>query len=83
MREHWSEHMARMAVLSGRRGETPVLISVSKVDCVPKGFNSACTFEVRARFDDGAVLSRSVDSEFQRGADGSLAKVFPVVVVFR
>ncbi|HEY0102659.1 MAG TPA: hypothetical protein VGB60_04250 [Brevundimonas sp.] len=83
VRANWSEHVARMAFLSGRRGQTPVLISVSKVECAPTGFNSACTFDVRARFDDGAVLTRSVDSEFQRGADGSIAKVFPVVVVYR
>lgn len=83
VRENWSEHAARMAFLSGRRGQTPVLISVSNVECAPKGFNSACIFEVRARFDDGAVLTRSVDSEFQRGADGSIAKVIPVVVVYR
>jgi hypothetical protein len=83
VRANWDEHVARMAFLSGRRGEVSALISVSNVECAPRGFNAACTFDVRARFPDGAKITRSVDSEFQRGADGSIAKIFPVAVVYR
>ena len=82
VRANWDQHSARMAFLSGRPREIPALISVSNVECAPEGLAAECTFDVRARFGDGAVITRSVDSRYQRLSDGSLQKLIPVVIVY-
>ena len=83
MRANWDQYSARTAYLSGRPREIPALISVSNVECSPEGLTAfECTFDVRARFEDGAVLTRSVDSSYVRGVGGSLQKLIPVVIVY-
>lgn len=84
VRANWDQYAARMAFLSGRPREIPALISVSKVECAPEdsGSSAECTFNVRARFGDGAAMTRSVDSRYVRLSNGSLQKLIPVVVVY-
>jgi len=75
---NWDQYDARFAFLSERRGQSPSLVSVTNVDCAADGGDARCTFTVQGRFQDGVVLRRSLDSLFQRQADGSIEKLIPV-----
>ena len=83
VRANWAEYTARVAFLSGRRGQSSTLVSVSNIECVQEGYDAPCTFDVRARFEDGTVITSRVDSRYQRQFDGSLERLIPVVVVPR
>ncbi len=74
----WDHYDARFAYLSERRGQSSTPISVTNVDCGPDREDAKCTFVVRARFVDGAVVSQSMESAFQRGPDGAIDVLIPV-----
>ena len=75
---NWDAYDARLAFLSERRGQSPILVSVTNVECAPDGGNAKCTFDVRGRFEDGSVLTRPIESLFQRQDDGSIEMLIPV-----
>lgn len=79
VRANWDAYDARLAFLSGRRGQSPTLVSVSNVECAPDGSDARCTLDVEGRFEDGTVVKRAIESLFQRQTDGSIEMLIPVV----
>jgi len=75
---NWVHYDTRFAFLSGRPDQSPALVSVTKVECAADGETASCTFVVRGRFADGAVLRRAMDGHFGRRADGSIEMLIEV-----
>ena len=76
---NWGYYDARFAFLSERRGQSPVLVSVTDVRCDADSGNANCTFTVQGRFGDGVVLRQPMESLFQRQTDGSIEMLIPVM----
>ena len=77
-RIHWGYYDARFAFLSERRDQSVALVSVTDVECEADGGNARCNFVAQGRFEDGTILRRSMESRFQRQADGSIEMLIPV-----
>ena len=75
----WDHYDQEFAFLSDRQGQSPIVLSVRNVECVPDGDDAKCTFVVRGRFGDGAVVSQPMESFFARRPDGSIEVLIPVV----
>jgi|JI6StandDraft_1071083.scaffolds.fasta_scaffold663993_1 hypothetical protein len=75
---NWGYYDARFAFLSERRDQSVALVSVTDVECEADGGNARCNFVAQGRFEDGTILRRSMESRFQRQADGSIEMLIPV-----
>jgi len=75
----WDHYDRRFAYLSGRREQSSTPLSVRNIECGPDGEAAKCTFMVRARFADGAIVAQPMESAFQRGPDGTIDVLIPVL----
>lgn len=77
--EHWAEYGSRFSRFAARPRAPSTLVSVSRVVCAPYYSVSECSFEITARFEDGALITRVLRSQFDRNSSDQLRETILIV----
>lgn len=76
---NWSVYEDRVSRFANRSGQPSDLVSVGEVDCVVEYGIRECLFTVVAKFPDGSVFQRQLDSQFDRDDHGALFETIVLI----
>lgn len=76
---NWNAYEDRVSRFANRTGQPSDLVSVSEVNCFTEYGIPVCLFTVVAKFPDGSLFQRQLESQFDRDEKGALFETIVLI----